>query len=80
MRLNLAHGWDMPLGDLMVIFHIVLQGLIVVVLHLLAGYGAWLRAFELIGLVISLGHRDLVLGVECKLGVTSLHLCHEGRR
>jgi hypothetical protein len=41
------------------VLHIVLQRLVVVVLHLLARH----RALELVGLIVSFGHCDLVLGV-----------------
>jgi len=59
MSLNLAHRRDVPLRYLMVVLHIVLQRLIVVVLHLFACH----RALELVGLIVSFGHCDLVLGV-----------------
>ena len=62
MGLDLAHGWNVPLRDLVMVLHIVLQGLVVIVLHLLACNASDLG--ELVRLVISLGHSDLVLGVE----------------
>ena len=49
----------------MVIFHIVLKRLIVVILHLFTRYASYLSI--LVGLVISLGHGDLVLRVEGQL-------------
>ena len=65
MRLDLTHSWDVPLRDLVVIFHIVLKRLIVVILHLFTRYATDLRI--LVRLVISLGHGDLVLRVQGQL-------------
>ena len=59
MGLDLSHRGYVTLGDLVVVLHIVLDRLVVVILHFLAGYAAYLR--ELVGLIISFGHRDLVL-------------------
>ena len=60
----------------MVIFHIVLKRLIVVILHLFTRYASYLSI--LVGLVISLGHGDLVLRVEGQLRVRTLELSHKG--
>ena len=58
------------------ILHVVLQHLVVVILDLLACNAAYLR--ELVCLVIgSLGHRDLILRVQCHLLMRSLKLGHE---
>ena len=59
VSLNLTHRRDVSLRDLVVVLHIVLQRLVVVVLHLLARH----RALKLVGLIVSFGHCDLVLGV-----------------
>ena len=78
MGLYLTHGGDVPLRDLMVIFHIVLKGLIVIVLHLFTGHAPNLRI--LISLIIGLGHGDLILRVEGQLRVRALQLSHKGGR
>ena len=77
MCLYLTHSRDVTLRNLMVILHVVLQSLIVIILHLFAGYAAHFR--ELIRLIIGLGHGDLVLGVEGQLAVATLEFGHEGR-
>ena len=57
MRLDLAHGWDVPLRDLMMILHVVLQRLIVIVLNLLLRYRANFVVVLLVGLIVRLRHR-----------------------
>ena len=76
MGLYLTHGGDVPLRDLMVIFHIVLKGLIVVILHLFTGHAT--NFCILVGLIVGLGHSNLVLRVEGQLRVRALELSHKG--
>ena len=61
----------------MMVLHIVLQGLIVVILHLFTGDTADFR--KLVRLVIGLGHCYLVLRVESKFTMAALKFGHEGR-
>ena len=79
MCLDLAHGRDVPLRDLMMILHVVLQRLIIVVLDLL------LRdrpdfVILLVSLIVRLCHGNLVLRVEGQFGVRTFQLGHERRR
>jgi len=53
----------MPLGNLVVVFQVVLQSLIVIILHFFLCDGA--DFVELVGrLVVCLGHRHLVLRIQ----------------
>ena len=77
MGLDLAHGRDVPLRNLVVIFHIVLKSLIVVILNLFACNAANFRI--LIRLIVRFGHGDLVLRVERQLRVRALKFSHKWR-
>ena len=78
MCLYLSHGRYVPLWNLVMVFHIILQSLIIIILHLFAGNAAHFG--ELIRLVIrsSLGH-DLILRVESQLAMTAFQFGHEWR-
>jgi hypothetical protein len=73
--LDLAHGGDVSLRDLVVVLHVVLERLVVVVDHLLARHRPHFP--ELVRLVVCLRHRNLILGVERQLGVRTFELGHE---
>ena len=68
--LNLAHCWYMTLGDLVMIFHIILQCLIIIISYFLRGNAA--NFWKLVSLIICLGHCYLILWVQCKFAMTSL--------
>ena len=59
MCLYLAHCWDVTLGDLVMIFHIILQCLIIIISYFLRGDAANFR--KLVSLIICLGHCYLIL-------------------
>ena len=61
MGLDLTHRRDVALRDLMVIFHIVLQALVIIFLHFLIRSGAIF--VELVRLIISLGESYLISGI-----------------
>ena len=61
MCLNLSHCRYVALGDLVMVLHVILQGLIVIVLHFLARHAANFR--KLVCLVVSFGHSYLVLRI-----------------
>ena len=73
--LDLAHCRDVTLGDLVVVLHIILQSLIIIVSHLFWSDTA--NFWELVSLIISLGHRYLILRVKRKFAVTPLEFGHE---
>ena len=67
MGLDLTHGRDVALRDLVMVLHIVLQGLVIIVLHFLVGCAPIF--VELVSLVVSFGHCDLILRIHGQLRV-----------
>ena len=63
MCLNLAHCWNVTLGNLVVVFQVVLESLVVIILHFFLGDRA--NFVELVGrLVVCLSHGHLVLTIK----------------